>query len=302
MSIYRQATLGDTDNQITFNNFTNFPVFRAQTRAPQRYQLRADDAPIPFEDGISDFQTLVGQTVYAIKGTMYPRNETNYDQGLDMLRAVCSLTLEQNDSYSLSGGYVPYVWNNAAETRQIFMKPLYVQITEDTRQGFVQPFTIFAKIEDPTIYGGTLKTASTAASNPSSTTGTALYSFGYPVLYGSTTFTVSANAYNKGNVPAYPNAVTIYGPCSTPTITNTRTGEYITVNVTLNSSSDVLLITYGKNNLSVTLNGVNNLKNVVSGSTYFKIQPGSNVIQLSGASVSTGAYATVNFYDSYALA
>lgn len=302
MSIYKTATLGEPDNQITFNNFTQFPVYRTQTRAPQRYQLRQEDAPIPFEDGISDFQTLIGSTVYVIKGTMYPQNEVSYDNGLNALRAVCSLALEQSDPTADSEGYVPYIWNNALSQQQIFMKPLYVQLIEDTRQGFVQPFAIYAKVKDPIIYGGTLKTASTAASNPSTTTGTALYPFTYPVLYGSTTFTVSANAYNAGNIPAYPNSVSIIGPCSTPTITNTRTGEFITVNVTLNSTSDLLLINYGKNNLSVTLNGVNNLKNVTTNSTYFKIQPGNNIIQLSGASVGTGAVATVNYYDSFAMA
>lgn len=302
MSIYKQATLGEPDNQITFNNFTQFPVYRTQTRAPQRYQLRQEDAPIPFEDGISDFQTLIGSTVYVIKGTMYPQNEVSYDAGLNALRAVCSLALEQSDPAADSEGYVPYIWNNALTQQQIFMKPMYVQLIEDTRQGFVQPFAIYAKVKDPIIYGGTLKTASTAASNPSTTTGTALYPFTYPVLYGSTTFTVSANAFNAGNIPAYPNAITINGPVNTPSITNTATGEYISVAVNLNSTSDILQINYGKNNLSVTLNGVNNLKNVVTGSTYFKLKPGNNVIQLSGASVGTGAAAVVNYYDSFAMA
>src|SRR5262249_23579048 len=148
--------------------------------------------------------TLIGDAAYVIQGTMYPSNEANYDLGLMMLRSVASLDLEQADALS-DDGYVPYIWQNAGSTeQQIFLKPLYCQLVETTRQGFVQPFTIYCKIIDPVIYGGTLKVASTGQANPVAGAGGSIYSFKYPVLYGSTVFTISADCNNIGTLPVYP--------------------------------------------------------------------------------------------------
>lgn len=301
MSIYLPATLGEADNQIKFNDYTSTPVFRVQSRAPSKWQIRQQDLPVPFESGSSDFLTLLGDVAYVIQGTMYPGN-ANYDQGLMQLRTVASLELEQADILS-TDGYVPYKWqNNTIGDLQVFMKPLYCQLVETTKQGFVQPFTIYSKVIDPTIYSGTLTVASTGQASPSTSSGAAKYPFQYPVLYGSTLFTVSADCNNVGTLPVYPVTVTVNGPVTNPVVTNTATGDYIGINVTLSSSSDQLNITYSKTTRDLNLNGVNVENQLQSGSTFFKIRPGSNVIQLSGSSVGTGAVAEVSYYSGWPLA
>lgn len=308
MAIYEKAQLGYPDNQIVFNDFTLDPIYRAISRAPQKYQIREQDIPIPFESGVSDFNTLIGQTIYVIEGTMYPGSESTYDSGLAKLRDVSSLDLEQVDPYVSNtfsnDGYVPYTWGDAGGdyTKQLFVKPLYVQVSENTRQGYVLPFKIFCKVKDPTIYGGTLKTASTINGTPGSTTGSAAYPFAYPIAFGATYYTVSATFTNNGSVPTYPQSIDVYGPVTTPQITNGATGEFLKVNCTLSSSSDHLQIQYAKDYLNVTVNGVNNINNVSTDSTYFKLKPGGNGISLTGSSISSGAYATVTGYDGYSLA
>jgi hypothetical protein len=308
MSIYTRATLGYPDNQIVMNDYTINPVYRTVTRLPQKYQIREQDIPIPFESGVADFNTLLGQTIYLIEGVMYPADEITYDSGLAKLRDVGNLDLEQVDvnigtTFS-NDGYVPYVWGDAGGnlTKQLFVKCLYVQLAESTRQGFVVPFRIYCKVKDPTIYGATLQTASTAASVPGASSGSAVYPFAYPIVYGATYYTVTATATNNGTIPVRPESVDVYGPVTTPVITNGATGEFLKVAVTLNSPSDHLQIQYAKDYLSVTLNGVNHLKDVSTDSTYFKIHPGGNGISLTGSSISSGSYATVNFYDGYSLA
>lgn len=302
MSVYTQATLGAPDNFVSFNDYTADPVYRVLARAPQRFRIRQQDLPVPFESGISDFLTLLGSTAYILTGKMYPGNENSYDAGLVTLRSVCSLELNQADVLS-DNGYVPYKWGDAAGnlSKQVFMKPLYVQIAETTQQGFVQPFTIYAKIKDPTIYGATLKSANTGQANPSQSTGSAIYPFKYPVVYGSTVYTVTADCNNIGTLPVYPVTITVVGPINNPRVTNQATGEYIEVDVNLGSGSDQLNVTYDKDTLDVNLNGTNVVNKVTADSTYFKIQPGTNTIQLSGSSVSTGANATVEFYDGWPL-
>jgi len=63
----------------------------------------------------------------------------------------------------------------------------------------------------------------------------------------------------------------------------------------------VLLINYSKDSFSITKNGVNVAQYLTSTSTLFKIHPGTNTITLSGG-LSTGAYCTVTYYDSWPLA
>lgn len=308
MSIYTVATLGYPDNQVSFNDYTQEVIYRTVTRVPQHFDVRSQDIPIPFESGVSDFKTLLGAANYMIQGKMYPSSEGTYDSGLSALRNVANLDLEQNDINSgvvfNNNGYVPYQWGDSSGdlTKQLFMKPLFVYAAENTRQGFVLPFTIYAKVKDPTIYGATLKTASTIAGTPGSTTGSAAYPFKYPIAFGATYYTVTATATNIGSIATYPQSIDIYGPVTSPKLTNGATGEFINVDVTLSSSSDHLQIQYAKDYLAVTLNGVSVLNKVSSDSSYFKIKPGGNGISLTGTSISSGSYATVAYYDGYSLA
>lgn len=299
MSIYDSSTLGTTANQIQFNG-TTFPIFRVQTRQPQRRQIRELDLPVPFESGISDFETLIGQTAYVIEGTMYPGGESEYDDGLRRLRKLASLEIQQDDALS-DGGYVPYVFSESIRDKQIFLKVLYVDIPESTRKGLVQPFRLICKIKDPTIYGATQKQANTSEAAFGVASGTAVHAFSYPIIYGASTSSVSVDANNVGDLPIYPTGISIYGPVNSPKITNTTTGEYIQVNVNLGTSSNVLVIQYDKDSLSVELDGVSVLNQVTASSTYFKIPPGSNIFSLTGSSISDDAYAVVSFYDGWAL-
>ena len=299
MSIYDSSTLGTASNQIEFNG-TSFPIFRVQSRQPQRRQLRELDIPIPFENGISDFETLIGQTAYIIEGTMYPGGEAEYDDGLRRLRKLASLELQQDDPLA-DEGYVPYVYTEKMRNKQIFMKVLYVDLPESTRKGLVQPFRLVCKIKDPTIYDATLNIASTQPADFTIASGSAIYPFSYPIVFGASTSSVSVDALNEGDIPVYPISINIHGPVNSPRITNITTGEYIQVNVNLSTDADELVISYDKDSLSVLRNGVSVLNNVTSASTYFKLEPGGNQFQLTGSSISDDAYATVSYYSGWSL-
>lgn len=299
MSIYDQSTLGTSTNQITFNG-SSFPIFRVQSRQPQRRQLRELDLPIPFENGISDFETLIGQTAYVIEGTMYPGGEAEYDDGLRRLRKLASLEVQQDDNLS-DYGYVPYVYQEKMQQKQIFLKVLYVDLPESTRKGLVQPFRLICKIKDPRIHSYTLHQASTEPADFTTASGSAIYPFEYPIIYGASTSSVSSNARNEGDIGAYPVSINVYGPVNSPKITNTTTGEYIQVNVNLSTNADELVISYDKDSLSVLRNGVSVLNQVTTSSTYFKLEPGDNIIQLTGSSISDDSYVTISYYDSWSL-
>jgi hypothetical protein len=301
MSIFDVSTLGAADNQITFNNYSSFPIYRLISRAPQARQLRELDLPIPFESGISDFETLIGKTAYVLQGKMYPQDEATFSSGLSALRKLADVEYEQNDT-AANEGYVPYVYSeNGIDTRQVFLKVLYVDIRESTAQGLIQPFQLICKVRDPHIYGYPAKVASTQSVNPTTQGGTAVFPFAFPIIFGGSTGAVSNMAYNTGNVSSYPASITVYGPIANPKITNSATGEFIQINTSLATTNDVLSIVYSIDSVSVTLNGNSVLQYVSSDSTYFKLQPGANNLTLSGSSIGSGAYVTVNYYDAYSL-
>lgn len=300
MSIYATSYLGTDTNKITFNQNTTFPVYRIISRRPQQRQVRELDIPVPFENGISDFETLLGKTAYVIEGVMYPGSESQYDDGLRALRKLASLDISQDDVLS-DDGYVPYVFDEFNTSKQIFMKVLYVDVPENTRKGLVQPFRLICKVKDPTIYGAELQVADTSPASFTVATGTSKFAFKYPIIYGASTSSVSVDANNLGDVPVYPVGINIYGPVNTPKITNTTTGDYIEVSTNLSTASNVLSISYDKDSLRVEADGVSVLSSVSANSTFFKIPPGSNNFELTGSSISTGAYATVSFYSGYGL-
>jgi len=299
MSIYGTSSIGTSTNRVTFNS-TVFPIFRVQARRPQQRNIRDLDINIPFENGVSDFETLIGKTAYIIDGTMYPGSESNYDIGMAQLRKVASLELSQDDILS-DDGYVPYQFSEFSQDKIIFVKVLYVDVPESTRKGLVQPFRLVCKVKDPTIYSATEAQASTATATPTASTGTAIFNFTYPIIYGASTYSVTADANNTGDLPVYPVSITIVGPINSPKITNNATGEYIQVGVNLSTDDDQLVIAYDKDSLTVELNGVSVVNQVTTASTYFKLQPGSNTITLTGTSISDGSYATLTYRSGWPL-
>lgn len=300
MAIYSESRVGTDTNLINFNDYTQSPVYRLISRAPQRRHIRELDIPIPFENGISDFETLTGQYIYTLDGVMYPGGESEYDSGLAALRKLSSLEISQDDALS-DEGYVPYVYAEFEREKQIFVKILYVQIQEDTRKGLVQPFRLYCKIKDPTIYAATISQADTGNADFTTASGTAIYSFAYPIIYGASTSSVTATANNIGDLPVYPIGITINGPVNSPRVTNDATDEYIQVNVNLATTDNELTIVYDKDSLAVELDGVSVLNQVTTASTFFKIVPGANPITLTGSSISDDARAIVSFRSGWPL-
>lgn len=305
MAIYDLSKLGTANSLIYFNDYTGLydnsgNVFRVKNRAPQKRQIRELDLPIPFESGISDFETLIGQTAYVIDGTLYPSSDGTSEAGIRALRKVASLDVAQADVLS-DFGYVPYVWTETDGNKQVFVKVLYVQLMESSRSGLIQDFRLICKVKDPTIFSETLNQASTASANFGAATGTGIFPHTLPLIFGASTSTVSIDAINLGDMPTYPVSIQIHGPVNSPKITNTSTGEYIETTVNLAGTGNTLAISYDKDSLRVELDGVSVINQVTAASTFWKLQPGSNVISLSGSSVGTSAYATVSYYSAWPL-
>ena len=296
-TIFDESTLGTSNNAITFNDDGGTIYYRLKNRVPQRREIREFDIPLQENTGIADFQSFIGKTMYVLEGTMYPDDEDSFHAGRRALRKLASMDIEQNDNDS-DQGYVPYKWVED-HPKQLFMKVLYVDLPENSKQGIKQPFRLLCKIKYPVIFsqdtnGGFI------GSSTSTTTGSFVLPEVLPSVVGVTTYSSNGSLINDGDWPSYP-SITVYGPINVPKITNTTTGEYIEVNTNLNSASDILTITYDQDTLTIDKNGTSVIGSLTSGSTYFKIEPGINNLTMSGSSVGSGAYTSVAAYSAWPL-
>lgn len=299
MSIYRESELGTSNNSITFNELGVYPYYRMKQRQPTRREITEFDIKLPEGIGDADYQTHIGKTYLILAGTMYPKDEATYDEGRRLLRKLASLEIQQADADS-DAGYVPYKWTESEGIdKQLFVKVLYVDLPESSSNGLKQPFRLLCKIKYPVIFGQTTVTA-TLGSSTATTSGSSNLPFTLPRAIGLTTYSSNGSFNNAGDTPTFP-TITVFGPISTPRVTNSTTGEYIEVATSLATASDSLIINYDADTLSITVAGNTVMSSLTSTSTLFKLRSGINNLSLTGATVGTGAYATVAALPAWSL-
>lgn len=299
MAIFDQSTLGLAPNSLTFNKYDDPIIYRAERRRVTGRDVRQFDSPLPEISGIADFKTLIGKVDFVIDGEMYPATNAQFEQGRRLLRKIADVANRQLDPLS-DKGYVPYVWSETDQNKQLSVKVLFVDLPEDTDNGLVQPFRLFCKVKYPIIKGTTLKIADTGNA-AGVVVGAVGYPLLYPVLLGKNSYIIGSAAENQGDAPAYPEVITIVGPVNRPRLTDQLTGEYIEVDANLLTPVDQLIIRYGPDNVSVEVNGVSYYNKVSTSSIFFKIPPGLNNFNLTGSSIGAGASARLSFYDAWPL-
>lgn len=299
-SVFDTSTLGTSNNEISFNDDSLDIYYRITDRYVMNRQVRQNDMPLPEQMGIADFQTLLGSSNYLIQGTMYPNDDSGYDQGKKALRKLASLEIEQADN-DADEGYVPYkIAESDGFDKQIFMKVLYVDTRESSRNGLKLPFRLFCKIKSPVVLSQVAAQANLGSATATAT-GSSNLPWALPKAIGLTSYSSSGTITNSGDIGTYP-TITVFGPVTSPRITNSTTGEYIELtSINLPTGTDTLSINYDQDSISITQAGVSVLNRLTSGSTLFKIRPGANTLALTGATVGTGAYATVSAFHAWPL-
>lgn len=107
--------------------------------------------------------------------------------------------------------------------------------------------------------------------------------------------TVTIN--NNGHV-ATPITIQFFGPSVNPVITNETTGEFIKVDKTL-VDGEIMIITTGFGNKSVTIDGVNSFGFIDPASTFFDLEPGDNVITFDADSGSEDAAVIITYRNRF---
>ncbi len=112
----------------------------------------------------------------------------------------------------------------------------------------------------------------------------------------------NATCENDGDVTT-PVTILIHGSFTTPVITNTTTGEAITVNITM-AEGDTFVITTGFGNKTATYTTAagevsNGFQYIDATSVLWSLAKGTNIISLSSAASGSGDYVRVEWNDRY---
>jgi len=302
LPVYSNFTFGSSTNYLTFNLAGDYTV-KAKRRLASNRDVRHFDQNVPFDMGITDYETLIGKTLYLIEGVLYAKNEGFLFSGLEKIRKVFNPRIAQDDAES-DNGYLPLKWTEGSTSKMLYMKPLYVDIPETRRSARKPTFKAIFKIKYPVI---TSQASHTTSFTPVTTgtggiaipsTGLAITAVGIQI--GTSTGTGSGTLTNSGDYPAWP-TITFTGITTNPRITNSTTGEYIQLNYAL-ASSETATITYDNDSLSIVKNDGTNLMQYVDSSTdFFTIQPGLNQLSFTASNMGAGSDCSVAIYDSWPL-
>lgn len=303
LPIYQEFTFGSSANLLTFNDKDADFVIKATRRLATKRDIRSFDTPVPFDSGITDYETFVGRMFYMIDGRIYGRNEGHLYTGQNAIRKAMNIKIAQDDSES-DYGYLPMKWSENGVAKQLLMKPLYVDIEENRKWAMKPPFKALFKIKYPVI---TSQAAHSEDFSPaiSGTGGILLLAAGIQITangiqIGTSTGTGSGEIDNAGDYPAWP-TITFNGTVTNPKITNVTTGEFIQINYGL-TSGESIAITYDNDILTIVKNdGTNIIQYLTSDSTLFTIRPGINALSFTSANMGSGAGCSVNIFDTWPL-
>ena len=182
-----------------------------------------------------------------------------------------------------TGGIKPLVANIVG----LGVLTAYVEVRSRAEGGDSRKISMQLLMPDPYLYA-----QNTSTTNLSPVSGSGLnYPYTYPIVYG-TVSGGSGSISNAGNAIAYP-VITITGACTNPVITNTTTGEAMTLNISL-AQTDALVIDCRPATRSIKLNGTTNKIGVkTTASKWPSCQPGVNNLTFVPATTGAGMSCSV---------
>lgn len=211
--------------------------------------------------------------------------------GIQTYRRALQVACNPKENDRLGEGVLSITENGV--TRQFRCVVDSVAMTAISRQERKNETVITFLCSDPYAY-------STTVNNQGFTIALPTYSWTFPHKVGANTgFTVTG----LGGVDVVSNGdeatgvvATINGPCDNPKLANNTTGEYVKINKSL-VSGDVLEIDMENN--TVTLNGTTAIRYMDIASSFWKLQPGTNLVKFSEDNLSSTATASISWQDRY---
>jgi hypothetical protein len=250
--------------------------------------LRVQDDNRGFNDGMFTGRDFYSGRTLVFTINIFAGNGYSAQQNLNLLQNALNPVQQLTTSNGLLQWQLSVTDNLQRITARVRSRK--VVIDPEYTFGFIRAqITFFAP--DPKYYDDA---ATTITLNPLTAAGGRTYSKTFSYSYGASIpnlFTVTNNGWATTNP-----TVTVVGPVTNPSITNTTTGQYLTVNVTLGSSDSLVFDLENKN---ITLNGSSARNLLTTGSQWFGAPSGITQFSFSGVSGSSGTTATIVYRNAY---
>jgi len=250
--------------------------------------LRVQDDNRGFNDGMFTGRDFYSGRTLVFMLNVFAGNGLSAQQNLSLLQNALNPVQQLTSSNGLLQWQLSVTDNLQRITARVRSRK--VVIDPEYTFGFIRAqITFFAP--DPKYYDDA---ATTITLNPLTAAGGRTYSKTFNYAYGAAIpnlFTVTNNGWATTNP-----TVTVVGPVTNPSISNTTTGQYLTVNVTLGSLDSLVFDLENKN---ITLNGSSARNLLATGSQWFGAPSGSTTFSFTGVSGSSGTTATIVYRNAY---
>lgn len=248
-------------------------------------EIRIDAYDNPGEHGTTIANTLYGQRLIALEGSIRGDTATVYRANRQALREAVSLKRDANSypiprylKFNDAGGYEYRV--------PVVTKRFQMVDTLPTRTDWLLELLA-------TSYAIESETVSTlTVTLPQS--GGVTFPITFPITFGASSGG-TGTATNNGTAEAYP-TITLTGPAINPTIYNETTGERIGLTLTLGASDSVVIDMARRTVLQG--GSTNRMGAITTGSSFWALSPGDNLIRFAADSYDTGT-ANLSFRSAY---
>jgi hypothetical protein len=258
--------------------------------------LRVQDDNRGYNDGMFTGRDFLGGRTITMEIHTFAGNGNSAFQNFNLLQAALIPSSQYSTpaiTATTAPGLLQFLMSNSDSEMRIGarVRARQTSVNADYTYGFIRSqYTFFSP--DPRYYGNALKTASLS---PVTALGRG-YNRIYPLVYGGGSGSVSTPLTNAGNVTTYP-TITITGPATNITITNTTTGQYLSFAGSL-LTGDTLVIDL--NEKLITLNNVAARNLLLGGSSWFGVDVGTTNVSFfaSGTVVGTTS-CNINYRDAF---
>lgn len=249
--------------------------------------MRINNFDRPGEDGQFVSSALYSGRMLSISGSVKNTTCDQFEAARQSLIQACAISRDNNRYPILKRiEFTTKAGNSYFCEGQVTRVKLPVETITDFLINIVAP--------DPMIFGSSVVTSG-QISRPSG--GGVVYPVVYPAVYTSSTGG-SAAVVNNGSASSWP-TITLRGPLTNPVIYHQESGTLFALNYVLASGSTIVI---DMKNKTVILDGSVSLLSSVdrtSGSDWFELLPGSNVLIFSTGSTGDAGTLEVRFFNAY---
>jgi hypothetical protein len=277
---------------VTFHKLVRSSGYKAEFVNGSQVGIRDTITSLPGIDGVERYKSFYRDRLIEIRGFVIGSSEADLYDKINALESAFDIHNLEED---YTDGFAPLEFTDPGQSdARYYCKPIKnTLVIQERRTGFARGFTVLLEAKDPRKY---VSTETTYTAQPATAGGTSAFPLTFPVVFSGDTFTGTVTITNTGNAGVYPSEIKIYGPCSGPMLTHQNGKKIVLTSDVVVSVDEYVLINpnYGTvYKYDAQGNGTNIIQYLSSGSEFFGLEAGENVITYTAQSMGAGSKAEI---------